>query len=67
MVIIFDSLLFASKLKREFYKKLKKQMLVLHCIAYLWLQLVINIHWFTLNLSSNIWLYIYTIKQSKTY
>lgn len=31
MVIIFDSLLFASKLKREFYKKLKKQ----HCIAYL--------------------------------
>lgn len=54
MVIIFDSLLFASKLKREFLKKLKKQILVLHSIAYLCLQLVINIHWFTLNLSSNI-------------
>lgn len=35
MVIIFDSLLFASKLKREFYKQLKKQILVLHRIAYL--------------------------------
>lgn len=66
MVFIFDSLLFASELKREFYKKSNIQILVLHCTAYLWLQLVINIHWFTLNLSSNIWLYIYTIKQSKT-
>lgn len=36
MVIIFDSLLFASKLKREFYKKIKKkQILLLHSIAYL--------------------------------
>lgn len=35
MVIIFDSLLFASKLKREFYKKIKKTntSIALYCLS----------------------------------